>query len=133
MMKPHLQLHRARDPAYKALSLRTYFLHSHAQKSNNILRECVSVFPLALRVAMLSSTIMFFMVRLHGLRLALAKTNVLRCSSHISSHPLYWRFGICWEMLLCTILTLLGYIPGVIYGLCTVICQRTDGEMAKQK
>merc|ERR1719401_1856517 len=43
----------------------------------------------------------------------------------------YWRFGIGSEMLLCIVLTFVGYLPGVFYGLYIVLFQRTDGEVSK--
>mmetsp|Transcript_41130 Transcript_41130/g.75147 ORF Transcript_41130/g.75147 Transcript_41130/m.75147 type:complete len:101 (+) Transcript_41130:60-362(+) len=44
---------------------------------------------------------------------------------------IYWRFGISKSMVICILLTMLGYIPGIFFALSLVLFRKTDGEKGK--
>eukprot|EP00580_Thalassiosira_gravida_P002803 CAMPEP_0201602608 /NCGR_PEP_ID=MMETSP0492-20130828/3283_1 /ASSEMBLY_ACC=CAM_ASM_000837 /TAXON_ID=420259 /ORGANISM="Thalassiosira gravida, Strain GMp14c1" /LENGTH=73 /DNA_ID=CAMNT_0048066159 /DNA_START=102 /DNA_END=323 /DNA_ORIENTATION=+ len=44
------------------------------------------------------------------------------CSWILPPIGIYWRFGCGKELFICIILTLLGYLPGVIYAVIMVGC-----------
>ena len=50
----------------------------------------------------------------------------LLCSILLPPLGIFWRFGCGVELLICVILTLLGYLPGVLYALCMIVCIDTE-------
>mmetsp|Transcript_43419 Transcript_43419/g.120691 ORF Transcript_43419/g.120691 Transcript_43419/m.120691 type:complete len:94 (-) Transcript_43419:172-453(-) len=57
------------------------------------------------------------------------------CAYFIPPLGVYWRFGCGLEILLCFILTLCGYVPGIIYAACVIGCNNpADGrELAGER
>jgi len=45
------------------------------------------------------------------------------CAYFIPPLGVYWDLGCGWEVIVCTILTLLGWIPGVIFAVVMIGCK----------
>mmetsp|Transcript_93285 Transcript_93285/g.259850 ORF Transcript_93285/g.259850 Transcript_93285/m.259850 type:complete len:87 (+) Transcript_93285:96-356(+) len=57
------------------------------------------------------------------------------CAYFIPPLGVYWDLGCGWEVLACIVLTLIGYVPGVIFAVCMIGCKEpasgrepVDGE-----
>mmetsp|Transcript_7886 Transcript_7886/g.17042 ORF Transcript_7886/g.17042 Transcript_7886/m.17042 type:complete len:82 (+) Transcript_7886:48-293(+) len=50
------------------------------------------------------------------------------CSFFLPPVGVYWRFGCGFHLLMCTILTVLGYLPGVVYAMVLLVCVDTGSE-----
>eukprot|EP00931_Biecheleriopsis_adriatica_P089467 TRINITY_DN6358_c0_g1_i3.p1 TRINITY_DN6358_c0_g1~~TRINITY_DN6358_c0_g1_i3.p1 ORF type:complete len:492 (-),score=83.16 TRINITY_DN6358_c0_g1_i3:255-1730(-) len=51
----------------------------------------------------------------------------LFCAWVVPPVGIYWRFGCGWEFVVCLVLTLLGYIPGIIFA-CVLIALKPTGN-----
>mmetsp|Transcript_25632 Transcript_25632/g.40075 ORF Transcript_25632/g.40075 Transcript_25632/m.40075 type:complete len:86 (-) Transcript_25632:21-278(-) len=45
------------------------------------------------------------------------------CAYLLPPLGVYWRFGCGLQFLICCILTLMGYLPGVVYAVCIIGCE----------
>mmetsp|Transcript_51721 Transcript_51721/g.123110 ORF Transcript_51721/g.123110 Transcript_51721/m.123110 type:complete len:83 (-) Transcript_51721:106-354(-) len=50
----------------------------------------------------------------------------LICAYLIPPLGVWWRFGCGWEFCVCLILTILGYVPGVIFACIMIGCDTPD-------
>jgi len=53
------------------------------------------------------------------------------CAYLLPPLGVYWRFGCGMEFLICLVLTLLGYVPGVVYAVCIIGLEDTDASEKK--
>mmetsp|Transcript_120837 Transcript_120837/g.240744 ORF Transcript_120837/g.240744 Transcript_120837/m.240744 type:complete len:94 (+) Transcript_120837:38-319(+) len=50
------------------------------------------------------------------------------CAYVVPPVGIFWRFGCGMEFLICFILTLLGYVPGIIYAVVMIGCASPGAE-----
>mmetsp|Transcript_63447 Transcript_63447/g.200435 ORF Transcript_63447/g.200435 Transcript_63447/m.200435 type:complete len:87 (+) Transcript_63447:121-381(+) len=45
------------------------------------------------------------------------------CAYFIPPLGVFWDLGCGWEVIVCTILTFCGYVPGVVFAVCMIGCK----------
>eukprot|EP00443_Scrippsiella_acuminata_P061082 CAMPEP_0115463434 /NCGR_PEP_ID=MMETSP0271-20121206/48346_1 /TAXON_ID=71861 /ORGANISM="Scrippsiella trochoidea, Strain CCMP3099" /LENGTH=84 /DNA_ID=CAMNT_0002890269 /DNA_START=61 /DNA_END=315 /DNA_ORIENTATION=+ len=51
------------------------------------------------------------------------------CSYLLPPLGVYWRFGCGLEFCICLVLTILGYVPGLIYAVCVIGFEAPERKM----
>lgn len=55
------------------------------------------------------------------------------CAYLVPPLGVYWRFGCGMNFILCLILTICGYLPGVLYAICVIGCDEPDRFAEKNR